>query len=208
MKRLNKTGFWKFKKGVSLSKTIAFLFILLCFGFGYVYVELRFFGNDSFRILKPIGQSLQENIDATVSRNPNIVGIQVVKVDLAKNIRYIAYTSLGNPAVEKLYNTFVTNRVTREVPVFTGKNYQDSRIISIINHEFICYPFKETLSYEFIPELDKYITTVCSTTIPPHSGQFEGFIAIFLKEEPTPTVKDLIRIESIRLSADSYNFIK
>lgn len=208
MKKLDKMKFWRFKKEISLPKTIAFIFILLCFGLGYAYIHLRFFSNDSFRFLKPIDHSLQEIIDSTVAKNNDIVGIQVVKVDLAKNIRYIAYTSLKGQAVEKLYNTFVTNRVSREVPAFTGKDYQDSRIISIINHEFICYPFRETLSYEFIPELDKYITTVCATTIPPYSGKFEGFIAIFLKTEPSPTVKDLMRIEAIRLSKESYDFIK
>lgn len=189
-------------KSVIFSFTLFFIVVL--FGGGYIYIT----HNSSFKLLPGIDQGLQAVIDRSVEKNPNFVAIQVVKVDLRKNIRFIEYTSIRDPETRNLYNTFVTNRITREVPVFTGKESQDSKMISIINHEFICYPFTDTISYEYVPELSKHISTVCSTTIPAFSGKFSGFIAVFLKTPPSATEKDIIRLESIKLSTESYNYIK
>lgn len=192
---------WTLKSVISI---IVIISVLSMSAVAYIYASNNF----SFRLLPTIDSSLQSSIDAMVSNNSNIVGIQVVKVDLSRNIRFIEYTSVRDGEPKRIYNTFVTNRISREVPVLTGKEIQDSKIISLINHEFICYPFKETISYEFVPELAKHVTTVCSTTIPPYSGKFSGFIAVFLKDEPDQTQKDIVRIESIKISNEAYNYIK
>lgn len=191
---------WKLRTVLS-----AFVIILVLISIGTVYVY-------SPKLLSVRFPSMDEKAQAAVNlmleRNINIAGIQIVEVDLQKNTRFIRYTSIRDPEISKQYNSFILNQITREVPVFTGKENQDSRLISIINHEYICYPFTDTITYEFMPDLSKHIKTVCSTTIPAFRGKFSGFVAVFLKKEPTDHEKDVIRIESTKLSIEIYNYIK
>jgi hypothetical protein len=196
------------KSKISWAKSIVFSLLLLFLIIGYVYIHFRFISDSSFGLKKIVPSQIQETIDSVVERTPVIVGVQVVKVDLQKNVRYILYTSIKDPAVKKVYSNFILDNITVEVPVFTKNKVQNERMLAVINHEYICYPFVDTVSYELAPAMAKYITTVCSTTIPVESGKFSGFIAVFLSREPTDTEKDLIRIESILMSQRAYEAIK
>jgi len=174
----------------------------------YAYIHLNFLPSGSFRTKASVDKYIQDEIDSVVLRTDIIEGVQIVKVDLQKNIRYIVYSSIKNPEIQKIYSNFITDNVSIEVPVFTASNSQNIAMVSIINHEFICYPFKDTISYELIPELGKFVTTVCSTTVPVETGKFAGFVAVFLNRMPTDTEKDLIRIESTKISEQAYEAIK
>lgn len=199
----------RMEKGrISWIKSIIFSFLLLFLIIGYAYIHFRFISGSSFSLKEVVPSHIQETIDSAVYRTPNIVAVQVVKVDLQKNIRYIVYTAMKDPAVKKIYSNFILDNITVEVPVFTKNAVQNARMLSVINHEFICYPFVDTVSYELAPKMAQYMTTVCSTTVPVESGKFVGFVAVFLAKEPTETEKDLIRIESILMSQRAYEAIK
>jgi len=189
-------------------KSAIFILLMFLIIIGNVYIYLRFFMEGSLRLKDNIPTHIQQTIDSAVDRTSNMAAVQIIKVDLRKNIRYIAYSSIKDPVIKKLYSNFVIDNITAEVPVFTKNSVQNSRMLSIINHEFTCYPFTDTVSYEMVPEMAKYIKTVCATTIPVQSGKFEGFVAVFLTKEPTDTEKDLIRIESIVISQEAYEVIK
>lgn len=196
------------KNKISWTKSSIFIILILSVIIGNVYVYLRFFNVGSFSLKTNVPVPIQEAIDSTVARNPLIVGAQIIRVDLKKNVRYILYSSLKDAAVKKLYLGFVADNITLEVPIFTKNAVQDAIILSIINHEFVCYPFTNTISYKLVPALADHIKTVCSTTIPVQYGNFEGFVAVFLSREPTATEKDLIQIESKIISGLAYEAIK
>jgi hypothetical protein len=196
------------KNKISWSKSLIFILLLLSIIVGNVYVYIRFFNVGSFNLKTDVPVPIQQAIDTAVARDPIIVGVQIIRVDLKKNVRYILYSSLKDPAVKKLYLGFIADNITVEVPIFTKNAVQDAIMLSIINHEFVCYPFTDTISYELVPALAPYIKTVCSTTIPVQYGNFEGFVAVFLSRVPTETEKDLIRIESKVISGLAYEVIK
>lgn len=193
-------------KKISWFKALVFSLLLLVLASGYIYIQ--FFRDISLVIRHNNTPSLQEVIDSSVARMPIMAAVQIVRVDLQKNIRYIAYSSIKNPAVSKLYDGFVGDNISIEVPVFTKNEAQNRRMISIINHEFVCYPFTETISYEFEPKMAAHISTVCATTIPVQRGKFSGFVAVFLSRQPTEIEKDLIKIESAEISARAFVALK
>lgn len=196
------------KNKISWTKSLVFVFLLSILLSGYAYIHFRFITGSSFGLRDNLPTNVQTTIDSAVNRMPVVVGIQIVKVDLQKNVRYISYSSLQNAAIKKIYSNFIADNITAEVPAFTRNQVQNSRMLSLINHEFICYPFTDTLFYELLPELNKHIKTVCSTTIPVEPGKFVGFVAVFLSREPTDIERDLIRIESIIISTQAYEAIK
>jgi len=158
-----------------------------------LYLQLK--EDISFSPLKTAPELVRIRTDDLLLRYPNIVGIQVVSADLSKNIRYILYTSIRDEEVKKLYDLFLLKSITTEVPVFTNNTVQNTRMIRLINHEYVCSPFEETISYDFLPESGKYITTVCAMSIPPDYGNFDGIVGVFLRKPPTELESDILRIE-------------
>lgn len=192
------------KNKISWIKSLTFILLLLILVSGYVYIHFRFFTGSSFGLKTSVPNHVQTMIDSTAARSNIIVGVQIAKVDLQKNIRYIAYTSIKEPAAKKAYSNFMLDNITIEIPAFTKNHIQNSRMLSMINHEFVCYPFTDTVSYELIPELGKHIKAVCAMPIPVEVGKFAGYVAVFLSREPTDTERDLIRIESGIISSQAY----
>jgi hypothetical protein len=133
------------------------------------------------------------SIQRAVNSSPITVGAMVVEVQLQSNSRRGVYTYIKHPEVKKLYETFVRDRISPDLPFFTGE-IQDERLIRIINHEFICTPFIETLGYKYSPASEKYIKFVCTMSVPPSYGRFHGLAAIYLSNEPSDIEKDRIRI--------------
>jgi len=189
-------------------KVIAVGLSLLILVLGYFFVYTKYIMETSFRVNKTLSPAFIKKVDDIVARHPNILSIQVVNVDLNKNVRYILYTSIKIPEINKLYSGFLANNITIEVPVFTGNDVHNARMIRLINHEYVCTPLKDTISYTLVPELAKYIETVCAVSIPPSYGDFIGIVGVFLKNPPTGIEKDIIRVEVKDLAESAYLDIK
>jgi len=189
------------------AKLIIFFLLMLFLSGMYAYVYFRFFTKDAAKA-GVASVHIQKTIDSMVGRMPIIVGALVLKANLPANTEYIVYSSIKDPLVSAIYSGFMSSAVTPSIPAFTSNARQNERMLSAINHEYVCYPFTDTIGYELLPVLSKYISTVCSTTIPVHQGKFEGFLLVFLSREPTETEKDLIRIESITIAQEAYAVIK
>lgn len=185
--------------------------LALIFFIGYVLYDPLNNVAKNVKIVSEISDATVKKVDSIVNSNPSIVGGQVISVNLEKNTRYVVYTSIKNDDVKKLYLNFMSGRITLEVPVFTSDDAQNSRIVKIINHEFVCSPYKETITYKYAPETAKYITTVCAISIPPSYGKFKGIFGVYLSREPTDLEKDLLRIllkdtaDKLDLELDSNN---
>jgi len=168
--------------------------IALIFFIGYVLYDPLNNITKNVKVVSEISDATVKQVDSIVNSNPSIVGAQVISVNLQKNTRYIVYTSIKNDDVKKLYLNFMSGKITLEVPVFTADDAQNSRIVQIINHEFACSPFKETITYKYVPATANFIKTVCAISIPPSYGKFKGIFGVYLSREPTELEKDLLRI--------------
>lgn len=194
-------------KKLNWLKSFIFLVALVIIGLIYAYVHFSLFTEGSFKSIK-VPVHIEEVMDSVMGKIDIIVGIQVIKVDLQKNLRYIKYTSIKSKIVKKMYDEFLSDNISLSIPVFTDNEIQNSIMLSSIKHEFLCYPFINTTSYSLVPALAKYVSTICVITVPTNLDKFSGFVAVFLSRPPTDIERDLIRIESTSLSQQAAEAIK
>jgi hypothetical protein len=189
-------------------RVIEILVIILMLSLATSYVYFRYFKETTFRVKEDLSPAVAKVVDNTIDRIDIINGAQIVKVDLQRNVRYIIHAQIKDPELRKLYEEFSNSRITTEIQVFSKDDVQNARIIRLMNHEFDCTPYKNTLSYQLVPESAKFVTTVCSISIPPAFNEFKGIIAVTLSREPSEYEKSVIRIALIELSNRIYEEIK
>jgi hypothetical protein len=176
-----------------IKKNINLIIISICLLLISAFLFLS--GKDiKFLISRPIPIEITNKIVTGVIDSQIIVGVMVVSVNLQKNARYSVYTFINDPELKTVYDRFIENGITKEVPFFTGNQIHDIRLTRIMNHEFICSPFKDTIGYKISPESGAKINTVCAVSIPPSYGNFKGIVGIYLKSPPTEIEQDRIRI--------------
>jgi len=139
-------------------------------------------------ICNPSFQSLKREtiikVNQKLSEDSNILGVQIVSTNLQLNTRYVVYANVYDPELAKKYNDYVSKNGIQQFPIFTKDDKSNLRIVRIINHEFVCAPFKESIIYKYIPIDDDKITTVCTISIPPDYGEFKGMVTVFMKDNP------------------------
>jgi len=158
--------------------------------------------------LSPSNQKLSKHvtdqINDAVMRSELIVGIQVTIVDFQRNTRMIIYTNIDNPQLKELYNRYNSGSIA-EVSLFDDDEKNNKRLVNLINGEFVCNPFKDTIAAKLVPEGEKYVRTICANGIPPRYSKFAGIIGVYLSREPTPEEVDQIRTLAKQLSSEIYD---
>jgi hypothetical protein len=120
-----------------------------------------------------------------VQRIPNLVGVQIISINLQKNTRYVMYSYFNNRDVNEMYSRFFEKSLSDDIPFFTRDNDKvNSNLVKLINHEFTCAPYASTVMHEYVPAAEKDIKTVCSIAIPPSYGSLTGAIEIYLSKPP------------------------
>lgn len=145
-----------------------------------------------------------EEINSSVTRSNLIIGIQVVIVDFQSNSRTVVHTYADNNELLQAYNRYATSNITQEIPLFNSDESNNNRVIALINGEFLCYEFGDSIGAKYAPETIDYIHTVCSNGIPPFYGRFTGMIAVYLAKKPTVEEIDQVKTLSKRLSSLIY----
>jgi len=144
-----------------------------------------------------------ENVDNAAKKSSIIIGIQVVVVDFQKNTRTPIYTTTPDPVLASIYEQYVKTSIS-DAPLFTTDVVNNRHIVDLINGEFICYPFSESLVSKYAPEAGKYIHTACAVGIPPYYGRFTGSVIIYVNRQPTAEDVDQIRNLAKTLSTSIY----
>lgn len=144
-------------------------------------------------------------IDAIVRKSDLIVGIQVVLVDFQRNTRTVVYTSIDDLGLKNIYMNFEKARTPVEIPLFTADIINNKRMVDLVNGEFICNDYKETIAAMIVPESIKYISTVCAGPVPPYYGRFSGILSVYLNREPTKIEIDQVRNISTSLGLVVFN---
>lgn len=151
-----------------------------------------------------ISPELRAEIDSVVKRKPNISGIQIVTVHFQRNIKVETYMSVDNTALQEIYDLYVRNKVV-ETPLFESEAALNTRTLKLINGEFICSPYNESVAFKYAPAGARLINTVCALGIPPHRyGEFTGILTIYLKDAPSKEEIDLLFLYSRELSIKIY----
>lgn len=139
---------------------------------------------------------------AAKKSSPLVAGIQIVNVDFKKNIRSNSYFVFNDENLRKLYEDYQERKLT-DAPLFTDKESSNQKIIDLLNGEFVCNDFRDTLMYAFISGIGNTVTTVCSISIPPYYGRFSGYLNIYLTRkisgDDVAYVRQLVREISLRI---------
>lgn len=121
-------------------------------------------------------------IDDIVKKTDRIVAIQVVTVNFQKNIRIETYASIDNPTLQLIYDRVNNNKVV-EFALFDDTEVNNSRILRLINGEFVCIPYRESTAYKYAPDGERVVSDVCAIGIPPSYGDFSGILIIYVKDK-------------------------
>jgi hypothetical protein len=130
--------------------------------------------------------------DTTAKMKSLIGGMQVVNVDFKKNSRSSSYFAFSDINLKTAFANYQASKIA-DVPLFTDSEVNNQRIINLINGEFICNDFKDTMAIKAIPRAADTITTICAISIPPYYGRFSGYMNIYLLRKPTVDETTAIR---------------
>jgi len=135
-----------------------------------------------------VKDKVQVRLKTFVDVAPYIHLITVTSANIRLNEADVVFWYSDDPVVTfELSDRFAKNGTTR--PLFgTDDNYNAS-VVRTINGEFVCYENKGVLG----PSLASRVPYLCRISIPPHYGQFTGFVTVGLTAKPTPEQAEDIR---------------
>lgn len=165
---------------------------LAILGFSYATFDNRFAVYEFFSSGRPpppptvvkLSSESIESIDKAVDNSHIIVAIQIILVDFQRNSRVITYSSIDNQDLKILFEDFL-NRAPTELPLFNNDMINNQRLVNLVNGDFECTPYKDTLSSKLLPASANFVSSLCTGPIPPLYGRFAGIVVVYLSREPT-----------------------
>jgi hypothetical protein len=130
------------------------------------------------------------------------VGIQIINVDFRKNIRTQAFFVSNNEKLKKSVDDYLALTGGSGTSIFTNNEVNNKRIIDLLNGNFICTPYEDTIAPLIYQGTLGSINYICSVPIPPYYGKFTGYVNVYLTEKPTDT-----KIAAIRQSMSELSII-
>jgi len=144
-----------------------------------------------------------------VQREGLVLGVQVVDLSLTKNVRKTIFFKSKVPEVQAAWDEYLTRRVPTAVPVFQASApLQNDRIAQVLNGNFDCREFKKTITFTYVPDIDKYAPWVCTISVPPSfdaSGDFSGILTMYLPRELSDVEKKNLAKVALELSRDIFH---
>lgn len=208
----NLTTFQTFLNVLSWKKIVQLVVLLVVIGAAGAAYELResiYNYTNQTRLAKasPIVSKLskqsQLELDEVEQKTDVIIAVQVMVVDFQKNSRTPIYTTTQSPGLLEMYTKYQKQAIA-DVPLFSDDTVNNNHYVQLINGEFICYPFNESTAYHLIPEMGKYIHSLCVIGIPPYYGGFSGAVVLYLNRQPTPDEISQLKNISVKLSTSIY----
>lgn len=192
---------------IVLIKTIEIAIIIAAIVLSTSYIYFRYFKETTVRVSEPISSALEKEVHTSLEKLDSMVGVQIVKADLKKNVRYLIHSHWQTPELQKIHDEFSIKSITLEVPVFSDDSAQNMRIIKLMNHEFDCVPFVDTLNFKFAPQAANDVAVTCSISIPPAFTEFKGMVSVLLSRVPTDAEKLIIKEVLTEISDKIYKEI-
>lgn len=147
----------------------------------------------------------EKEIRTVVDKSEIIIAMQVTVVDFQRNSRTPIFTYSDNLELLSLYARYVDTNIDPSIPLFNNDQVNNKRTVDLINGEFVCSSYEETIGSKYLSDAGKFIISTCATGIPPFYGRFTGIITIYLNKVPTSEEHDQIRALSKKFSATIYD---
>lgn len=140
-----------------------------------------------------LNRTTVSRLNSIIMETDAILGMHIATVDFKSNTRTVVYGKFNNEELEKMYINFSDRNIDSKIPLFNDDEINNTRIISLINGEFSCYKYKDSIAARLAPEGIHIVDTTCSLGIPPFYGRFSGIVTVYLRNDPTSVEKDQIR---------------
>lgn len=150
-----------------------------------------------------LSKKSREEIDMLVVQSDLIVSIIISTVDFQKNTRHIIYKNSDDSNLRKIYDTD-DRGLSGDVPLFNADTINNSRMVDLINGEFTCHSYSNSIDAMLTPTTIPFANTVCSNGIPPFYGMFSGVVSVILKRNPTASEIAQLREVTRNLASKIY----
>ena len=200
----------KFLNVLTWKKLIQLLTFMLIIGLTWATYENRdvIYGFASQKRIDATSPHVTELSKATIleintvaDKSENIEAKQVILAEFQKNERIIIYTYIEEEekALKDIWAKYSSSSVGN-MALFTDNVADNKVVVDLINGEFICRLYSETINVRLAPESAKYVKFTCANGIPASYGRFTGIILLYLKHQPTPEEYDQIKSATRLLS--------
>lgn len=138
-----------------------------------------------------------------VTRSSVILGFQVIEVNFVKNTRRTVFVNIEDAMLKKAFDVYYKTKLT-DAPAVTAIEHDNKRLVRLVNGEFVCVPYKDTIGQVLVGGGDN-IGTACSYAVPPIYGKFRGYVTAFLAKGLTNPEQAQIKVVLQNLSMNIYN---
>jgi hypothetical protein len=128
--------------------------------------------------------------------------ISIIEVDLRRNTRFPRFFFVEDIENSRVIQDELSTLLPQAVFDMDPKNTK--QLVSVLQNEFSCVRFQDTVYQRFVPEVGKKTPVICRIAIPPFYNKFAGYITIGLSQAPTRYEVDSLRIEASRLAVEIY----
>lgn len=140
-------------------------------------------------------------IQQLIAKGDLVKLVLITQADLKKNRRSAKYFQLEDPD-----SVLIRKKAAGLLPqaVFDSDERNTKQMVQVLNGEFVCSRYEETVFMTIFPELKPRIPFICRLAVPPFYGRFVGILTFGVSREPTKLEMDSLRIEANRLSVQIY----
>lgn len=142
-------------------------------------------------------------INVYTDKSDIIIGIRIYIANFQRNTRILIYQHVNDTNLKDVLAIDEKSALS-ELPLFTNDVANNKNLVSLINGEFVCIPYTETILSKYAPMGAAYTKQVCANGIPASYGRFTGIISVHLKRIPTPEEIDQIRTLTRSMSTIIY----
>jgi hypothetical protein len=133
--------------------------------------------------------------------SPIVSMVVVYAADLQLNERIAMYRFSDNPLITEMWDKHILEFGASHA-VFTKDDVSNTLMVAVVNGEFACYKYGETINRLLVPKAP--VPAVCYVSLPPYYGSFAGFMEVSLTRMPSHLEQQAIEIEMKRLSNDIF----
>lgn len=139
-------------------------------------------------------KSLIAHIEKDSTYIPHFLGMIVLRADIQTNTSQLSHMFMVDTELNRLYTDYFSTKIISDKrPLFIKHNDNlNSRMVRLINHEFVCEDYENTDGYLFAPTAR--VATVCSSAFPVSSIEFNGYVSVFLRKSPTEAELSIIEM--------------
>lgn len=210
---LSKLTWGKAGQSLLVSLVIIFSWFILEFGDEMAAAIKYYLNKDEIKfeekitttvpLLNILSKKTIEELNLMIGSSDLISGVEISVFDFQSNTSFIVYL---NSKDKDLNSQFLKYQLQgTQQPFFTENITQNQRYVDIMNGDFACISYKDSILGSEMPSTIKNVNMLCGVGIPPVYGKFIGVANVFLRRAPVDGELDQIRIIVKNISAMIYN---